>query len=293
MSNDSEPSSPVEIQQQEKHAFWQMIGRLVGGAVNAVVMGMPLARVQAIQQLSPYLLASREPIPHGKNGASIQDVVEFLYKREGVLWWLKGVGIVVTRYIVENSLHNILITSFDTEESVAGNRNRSQLRWAFVKYFIKSGTIGAAVLLLTYPLSTAQNRILASTVTDRPTNLLYVINRDGFKSLYRGLGPALLGAFCFNGLYFALHDVLGKEYTQRRHKKQRFHSSRFLIPLLCQLVAQAATYPLDNWRKYASMPHDVDVSVSTKILSIQGLGANLLRTVLHSLGFYLVNISSW
>ncbi|CAM9674896.1 unnamed protein product, partial [Hapterophycus canaliculatus] len=116
---------------------------------------------------------------------------------------------------------------------------------------------GAASALVTYPLDLARARLAvghARKLGGRrrtmgvPQLLRSVVTQDGFKALYRGVTPSLLGIIPYAGIAFSINEQAKHEVLILTGKEPgTFH--KLGIGALAGLIAQSCTYPLEVTRR--------------------------------------------
>ena len=81
-----------------------------------------------------------------------------------------------------------------------------------------------------------------------PTLLKIKRTEGGFRALYRGLGPTLLGVAPYVGLNFAVYEHLRKLITPEGQKNPT-HAGKLIVGGISGAIAQACTYPADVLRR--------------------------------------------
>ena len=78
---------------------------------------------------------------------------------------------------------------------------------------VSGGAAGATSLLFVYPLDFARTRLAADIggkssreFTSTWNCWSKVINKDGFRGLYRGMGISITGIVVYRALYFGMYD---------------------------------------------------------------------------------------
>jgi solute carrier family 25 protein 42 len=139
-----------------------------------------------------------------------------------------------------------------------------------ISRFIAGGLAGTTSTLVTYPLDVFRARLAASIHAQHPGCSTYggtirnVINTLGFKGIFSGLAPTLLGIFPYNGISFATYHTLKRMYINRQLQEgaenigtdeKSVHENRLpvFVHLTCgavaALIGQSLTYPLDVVRR--------------------------------------------
>ena len=89
----------------------------------------------------------------------------------------------------------------------------------FIGNVVSGGAAGATSLLFVYPLDFARTR-LAADIGDKSsrefTNTFNcwrrVIDKDGVRGLYRGMGISLVGIVVYRASYFGMYDTVKAKY---------------------------------------------------------------------------------
>eukprot|EP00903_Cladosiphon_okamuranus_P019155 g17618.t1 len=116
---------------------------------------------------------------------------------------------------------------------------------------------GATSALVTYPLDLARARLAVGHVRKLggrrrtmgvPELLKVVVRQDGFKALYRGVTPSLLGIIPYAGIAFSINEQAKHKVIVLTGKEPgTFH--KLGIGALAGLIAQSCTYPLEVTRR--------------------------------------------
>ena len=123
--------------------------------------------------------------------------------------------------------------------------------------FFSGALAGITASTMTYPLDLMRARMAAHwDLTPRYQTYSgacrLIVEREGFRALWNGLAPTLMGIVPYAGLSFATFGTL-KSYYKKRHGLRRDTDIPTSIRLLCGggagLLAQSATYPLDIARR--------------------------------------------
>eukprot|EP00920_Eleutheroschizon_duboscqi_P025978 GHVT01064208.1.p1 GENE.GHVT01064208.1~~GHVT01064208.1.p1 ORF type:complete len:329 (+),score=53.08 GHVT01064208.1:216-1202(+) len=138
--------------------------------------------------------------------------------------------------------------------------------WSFEKYFnllrqtqladypaacrlLAGGLAGVTSTVLTYPLDVWNTRFAVSSVASS-YHQVTLVSYEGWGSLYRGLGPTLLGIFPYAGISFLTFETL-KARVKRSRGEEAFGAAHSLVcGGLAGVVSQTATYPIDTVRKF-------------------------------------------
>ena len=118
--------------------------------------------------------------------------------------------------------------------------------------FLAGSLAGVTSVAFTYPLDLCRAR-LAVTPKNVYTNILHVfvtmIKEEGFKSIYRGFTPTVLGSIPYSGASFFTYDTLKKIHAETHCGRDPNPLERMSFGALAGLVGQSASYPLDIIRR--------------------------------------------
>jgi len=204
----------------------------------------PLTRVTALLQ-SNYEIVRQGRMERPYSGAI--DCFVRIKDQEGILSFWRGNSIHLTRSIVSTSFQFVVR---DKYSSMLKNYFQSNGAIKPVIANIMAGSLaGATSLLITYPFQLGYTKravdVLAPEtgmtrqykgVTDIWKKVVEV---DGIRGLYRGLGIALGGAILHRGIYFGLYDS-----TKGLVKTRDSMAAAFALGSGVTLIAGAATYPI-------------------------------------------------
>lgn len=118
--------------------------------------------------------------------------------------------------------------------------------------FLAGSLAGVTSVAFTYPLDLCRAR-LAVTAKNVYTNIIDVfltmIREEGFKSIYRGFTPTMLGSIPYSGASFFTYDTLKKRHAETHFGRDPNPFERMSFGALAGLVGQSASYPLDIVRR--------------------------------------------
>lgn len=226
---------------------------IAGGAAGAFAKTAvaPLERTKILLQTRT----------EGFHSLSVCESLKKLLRHEGVKGFYKGNGASVIRIVPYAALH------FMAYEQYRGwiLDNYSAVGTGPVVDLLAGSAAGGTAVLCTYPLDLARTKLAYQLADARgslrsgsghfPTQPSYtgirnviemVYKEGGFRGLYRGVGPTLIGILPYAGLKFYIYEEL------KRHVPE-VHQNSVFMPLSCGalagLVGQTFTYPLDVVRR--------------------------------------------
>ncbi|XP_078432015.1 mitochondrial substrate carrier family protein isoform X2 [Wolffia australiana] len=222
----------------------ELIAGGTAGAFSKTAVA-PLERVKI-------LLQTRTPMFHSLGVfRSLSKIKEL----DGLVGLYKGNGASVARIVPYAALHFMAYEQYRSWMVV----NYSSLGGAGSLVDLLAGSAaGATAVLCTYPLDLARTK-LAFQVREAESNsdarnsyrgirdvLKTVYVEGGARSLYRGIGPTLLGILPYAGLKFYIYEELKARVPEDRRESVFL---RLSCGALAGLFGQTLTYPLDVVRR--------------------------------------------
>ncbi|KAI8786068.1 mitochondrial coenzyme A transporter SLC25A42 [Biomphalaria glabrata] len=181
---------------------------------------------------------------------SIRVAIKFLFnsvKESGVLSLWRGNSATLIRIIpysaIQFSAHEQykLWLNFDNKKHLPPH-----LR------FLAGSLAGVTSVAFTYPLDLCRARM---AVTPKETYshigqvFMKMIREEGFRSIYRGFTPTMLGSIPYSGSSFFTYETLKKIHAETHLGRDPTPIERMLFGAIAGLVGQSASYPLDIVRR--------------------------------------------
>lgn len=226
---------------------------IAGGAAGAFAKTAvaPLERVKILLQTRTV----------GFQSLGVYQSLKRVLKHEGVIGFYKGNGASVLRIVPYAALHFMTYEQY----RLWILDNYQALGTGPVVDLLAGSAAGGTAVLCTYPLDLARTK-LAYQVGDtrgnissgkktnypRPVyggirNVLTSVYREGgVRSLYRGVGPTLVGILPYAGLKFYIYEELKSHVPE---EQQKSIVMRLSCGALAGLLGQTVTYPLDVVRR--------------------------------------------
>jgi len=139
----------------------------------------------------------------------------------------------------------IVFYSFDEYRSVLDTYMPQHTNTA---RFLAGGGAGITSAFLLYPLDVWNTRMAVSRGSYRYMQVT-LLSYEGWRSLYRGLFPTLLGIFPYAGISFVTFEGL-KQRLQGESRVPLTPLQAMFCGGIAGVASQTATYPLDTLRKF-------------------------------------------
>ncbi|CAL9109670.1 unnamed protein product [Musa acuminata var. zebrina] len=254
---------------------------IAGGAAGAFskTAVAPLERIKIILQTRT----------EGFKSLGILQSLRKLWQHEGFFGFYKGNGASVLRIVPYAALH---FMTYEQYRCWILNNHSSFISGPFVDLLAGSAAGGTAVLC-TYPLDLARTKLayqvnspgrLSSGLRMFSPQPAYtgigdvfkkVYMEGGIRSLYRGVGPTLIGILPYAGLKFYIYEDLKARVPEEYQKSVVL---RLSCGALAGLFGQTLTYPLDVVRRQMQVQNQQ---------SLNHPGAPLIRGTVQGLSFIL------
>lgn len=166
--------------------------------------------------------------------------------------------------------------------------------------FMVGSLAGVTASVTTYPLDLVRARMAGMLVAENKGvwhTMSHILRAEGWKGLYRGLTPTMLGAIPYEGVKFGVYDVLKTASQGTRLAEDR--QGRTYLNLMCGAAAGAVAsivlFPNDTVRRIMQIQGGLVDTGSAKTAYAnmwacykgtykqgitrfyRGLGANLIR----------------
>mmetsp|Transcript_152 Transcript_152/g.546 ORF Transcript_152/g.546 Transcript_152/m.546 type:complete len:346 (+) Transcript_152:265-1302(+) len=278
-------SSPAQKQQQasapvsahsEAASQWQTLKLLLAGGVAgafAKSCTAPLARMTIL-----YQVGALQPA-HGVQGLSHS--LRHVVHTEGVLALWKGNGI--------NIMHRLPSTAVNFMVYEQANQALMQLFPSAadgtsavdsVRRLLAGGAAGMAATSVAYPLDLLRTRLAghAGNGVSVAQLLFGILNREGMRGLYHGLGPTLLQAGPNLAINYCVYESLRSKWlADHPDSKAPPVSAMVVFGSASGIVSSSITFPLDVIRRRMQMQG----SVAGGVHQYSGIGNALVKIVRH------------
>ncbi|PKA54063.1 Mitochondrial adenine nucleotide transporter ADNT1 [Apostasia shenzhenica] len=249
---------------------------IAGGAAGAFAK----TAVAPLERLKILLQTRTE----GFNSLGVLQSLKKLQQKEGVLGFYKGNGASVLRIVPYAALH---FMTYEQYRLWILNNYCSWFGTGPVVDLLAGSAAGGTAVLCTYPLDLARTKLayqiensgqstngLSSTAHSSYTGIRDVFRKvykdGGMRSLYRGVGPTLVGILPYAGLKFYIYEEL-KSCVPEEYKKSVV--LRLSCGALAGLFGQTITYPLDVVRRQMQVQsqQQMDVGLPRITGTMQGI----------------------
>ncbi|OQR78695.1 calcium-binding mitochondrial carrier protein SCaMC-2-like [Tropilaelaps mercedesae] len=183
---------------------------------------------------------------HGKECGSVVNCIRILKKEGGARGLWRGNGINVIKIAPESALK--FLTYDRLKNLIRGDEDR-EIRLS--ERFFAGALAGAIAQTIIYPMEVLKTR-LALRRTGQYSGIIDAFTKikgqEGWRALYRGYMPNLVGIFPYAGLDLAIYEGLKNWYIKKHDGKNDNKRPSLLvivgIPLVSSSCGQAASYPL-------------------------------------------------
>lgn len=221
---------------------------IAGGAAGAFAKTAvaPLERIKILFQTRT----------DGFHSIGVYRSLKKVLNHEGIQGLYKGNGASVLRIVPYAALHYMTYERY----RFWLYDNCPSLGTGPVVDLVAGSAAGGTAVLCTYPLDLARTKLAYQVVDKRSTFrsnpspsysgiqdvFRRVYNEGGVRSLYRGVGPTLVGILPYAGLKFYIYEELKRRVPEEHQKSIVL---RLSCGALAGLFGQTFTYPLDVVRR--------------------------------------------
>lgn len=246
---DHQPDLPVpqdavlSLQASPQPKRWTVLDSLLCGAFAGAVAKTviaPLDRTKIIFQVSSSRFSAKEAFR----------LIYCTYMKDGLLSLWRGNSATMVRVIPYAAIQ---FCSHDQYKRQLGGYfgYQGKVLPPFPR-FLAGSLAGTTAAMFTYPLDMVRAR-MAVTPREMYSNIIHVFVRisqeEGFRTLYRGFTPTILGVVPYAGLTFFVYETFKKLHAERTKRPQPYPYERLAFGACAGLVGQSASYPLDVVRR--------------------------------------------
>jgi len=216
---------------KENNAVRYLLSGGVAGAVSRTATA-PLDRLKLIFQVNS-----------GQNSIVMSQCIKKMFQEEGLTGFYKGNGANIVKIAPETG---VKFFAYEKMKNLLGDDQKMITPY---NRFIAGATAGVIAQVSIYPLECVKTR-LALAHPGVYKGILNCLNttlkKEGFRSLYRGLGPSIVGVIPYAGIDLAVYETLKNLYISHTESTS---SQPTILPLfLCGLTSstcgQVVAYPL-------------------------------------------------
>ncbi|TMW61114.1 hypothetical protein Poli38472_013577 [Pythium oligandrum] len=123
--------------------------------------------------------------------------------------------------------------------------------------FVSGSMSGFTASILTYPLDLVRTRVsgnIGQNIRYKGivNTLVVTVKEEGFRALFRGMGPTLLGSIPYEGIKFGSYDILKRMLPQDIDPRADF-AGKLICGGGAGMIATILTYPNDTVRRRLQM----------------------------------------
>ncbi|CAG9321798.1 SLC25A42_2 [Blepharisma stoltei] len=168
-----------------------------------------------------------------------------IYTQEGIRAFWKGNFVQLVRIIPYSAIQFMMYDYFKRNYfQSTTNQGRAQ---TLLYNFLPGSIAGAIAVTWTYPFEVVRTRLAVQVTSKIYTGIFHAFSHighnEGYKGLFNGFSPTMLGIVVYSGttfsLYFSSKEIIG-------HKGSKEH---FLFGAVSGLLGQLSSYPFEVIRK--------------------------------------------
>eukprot|EP01006_Ploeotia_vitrea_P057876 TRINITY_DN68415_c0_g1_i1.p1 TRINITY_DN68415_c0_g1~~TRINITY_DN68415_c0_g1_i1.p1 ORF type:complete len:300 (+),score=6.55 TRINITY_DN68415_c0_g1_i1:51-950(+) len=205
-----------------------ILGGIAGGTAKSITY--PLERVKTIGQTHATRFGLAQAWTLGID----------VLKKDGILAFWKGNGVSVARTVPYIGIAYGTFDFFQKQVNLL-------ISDAVISRFCAGSLSGVLAAVCTYPLDVVRSRMAASRVVKGYAETATA--GEGYKWLFRGIGPTLVGVVPYAGLSFCIFHTSKAQLQQRTKTTKLSPVQNMLCGALAGAVSQTVTYPIDTLRK--------------------------------------------
>jgi solute carrier family 25 phosphate transporter 23/24/25/41 len=216
---------------RESSAFRCLVSGGVAGAISRTATA-PLDRLKLVLQ-----------VQSSQNSIAMSQCIRKMLQEGGFASFYKGNGTNIVKIAPETSV------KFFAYEKIKNMLADDHKTITPGKRFLAGATAGVIAQITIYPLECVKTRLALAQpgIYKGIFNCLNTtLKREGIKSLYRGLGPSLMGVIPYAGIDLAVYETLKSLYIS--HTESTSNQTSILPLFMCGLASstcgQVVSYPL-------------------------------------------------
>ncbi|KAI1289947.1 Mitochondrial coenzyme A transporter SLC25A42 [Halotydeus destructor] len=187
-----------------------------------------------------------------KKKFSFHEAYKFLlesYKKNGLYSLWRGNTATLARVMpfaaINYAAHEQFKRILEAETNAQKKKNPA-------RSFVAGSLSGVVSTTLTYPLDLARARMAVTGSSEyRSVRSVFVktISHEGYRALYRGYLPTVLGSIPYSGTGFFAYETLKRFHYEYIGADEPSHLEKFLFGAIAGAAGQTASYPLDIVRR--------------------------------------------
>ncbi|XP_077464075.1 mitochondrial coenzyme A transporter SLC25A42-like [Stigmatopora argus] len=234
---------PATGQAKDLRTRWTALDSLLCGAFAGAVAKTaiaPLDRTKIIFQVSSNRFSAKEAFR----------LIYCSYVKDGLLSLWRGNSATMVKVMPYAAIQFCAHEQY--KQTLGGHYGFQGKALPPFPRFLAGSLAGTTAAMLTYPLDMVRAR-MAVTAKEMYCNIMHVFVRisqeEGFKTLYRGFTPTILGVIPYAGITFFTYETLKKLHTEKTKRAQPYTVERLAFGACAGLIGQSASYPLDVVRR--------------------------------------------
>jgi len=243
-----------EIPAQSHSYKYLLLVQLLAGAGSGVINKTAIAPLERIKIL--YQVQGMMPADVPRKYKGIMQTLSAVYREEGLKGWYRGNGANCIRIIPNYACKFVFNDVF--KDMVRTPGSNAPLTWY---QMMAAGTAaGLAQTCITYPLELTRTRLSLSSDMKHGVQyrgithcLASTVKYEGFRGLYKGIGPTFLSGAPYTGLQMTFYELLKRWFPKSTDAKTgKAKTSQFWSLMAgagAGLISQTITYPGDTVRR--------------------------------------------
>lgn len=182
-------------------------------------------------------------------GVGVVKALRDVYSKEGVTGFFRGNGANVVRIFPFSA---ISLSTYPLVKSILTNGDRDPI--TPTKRFWCGVTSGVMATFATYPLDLVRCRLSMQSTDVQVYKgvvdcMIKIYREEGFRRLYTGLQPTLLGIIPYSGIQLASYDLMRDWFPRLRGNEKADSKDFFVAGGLSGMLAQTAAFPIELVRR--------------------------------------------
>jgi len=235
--------STKSFKRDASESAWKLL--FAGGVAGAVsrTCTSPLERLKILNQVR-----GMKTIGNNEYQGVVRSLVQMV-QIEGIGGLFKGNGTNVIRIAPYSAVQFLSYERY--KEMFLGHGSSAQPHLSATQNLVAGGFAGVTSLLCTYPLDLVRSRLTIQTTETKYIGIFdtfrLVVREEGYRALYKGLWPSILGIAPYVAINFTTYETLKRRFTTPHRPPSVGESLAY--GAFSGAVAQTVTYPIDLLRR--------------------------------------------